>query len=179
MLHLCDIGTSKSDAKRKCFVQFDLQMYLAPQRRAIFRHPRVKKWPEHLMFLRFWLDHVLRATAACNFFTSELPKMLRQWRFLAFRLENVLLATAACNFSFLLWTATSAPAALPSVLFDPADPQIIEKTQHFATSLTFRACWSSFYWLSRNLLLFSAFSSSDSATLLCFFNCPYCRKLDF
>ena len=42
----------------------------------------------------------------------------------------------------------------------------------------------SFYWLSRNcifflltLLLFSAFSSSDFATL--FFNCPYCRKLDF
>ena len=37
MLHLCDIGTSKSDAKRTCFWQLDLQMYLAPQRRAIFR----------------------------------------------------------------------------------------------------------------------------------------------
>ena len=70
--------------------------------------------------------------------------------------------------------------------FRPADPQIIEKTQHFATSLTFCACGSSLFWLSRNcifflltLLLLFAFSSSDSATLLCFFNCPYCRKLDF
>ena len=56
------------------------------------------------------------------------------------------------------------PAALPSPLFGPADPQIIEKTQHFATSLTFRASASSFFWLSRKcifflltLLLFSAF----------------------
>ena len=50
------------------------------------------------------------------------------------------------------------------LLFDPADPQIVEKTKRFATFLTFRACGSSFYWLSRNciffllaLLLFSAF----------------------
>ena len=72
--------------------------------------------------------------------------------------------TAACHFSFLLWPHGSAPAAWASLLFDPADPQIIGKTQHFATFLTFRACGSSFFWLSRNcifflltLLLFSAF----------------------
>ena len=47
--------------------------------------------------------------------------------FCTFRLQNVLLATAACNFSFLRSTATSAPAALPRLLFDPAHPQIIEK----------------------------------------------------
>ena len=72
------------------------------------------------------------------------------------------------------------------VTFRPSPPTNHWKTQHFATSLTFRACGSSFYWLSRNcifflltLLLCSAVSSSDSAALLCFFNCPYCRKLDF
>ena len=77
---------------------------------------------------------------------------------------NALRATAACNVSCLLWAATSALAALASLLFDPADPQISGKTQHFATFLTFRACGSSFYSLSRNcifflliLLLFSAF----------------------
>ena len=47
--------------------------------------------------------------------------------FCTFWLENVLLAKAACNFSCLLSTATSAPAALPRLLFDPAHPQIIEK----------------------------------------------------
>ena len=59
--------------------------------------------------------------------------------------ENVLLATAACNCSFLLQRATSAPAALPRLLFDPADPQIIEKTQPVATFLTFRACGYAFF----------------------------------
>ena len=63
--------------------------------------------------------------------------------FCTFWLWNVLLATAACNFSFLLWTAGSALAALASLLFDPTDPQIIGKTLHFATFLTFRASVSS------------------------------------
>ena len=31
------------------------------------------------MFCAFWLTNVLRATAACHFWTSELPKWLRQW----------------------------------------------------------------------------------------------------
>ena len=147
------------------------------------------------MLLTFWLANALRATAACNFSTTELQKVVRSWgvfhiltckcasrqrraifrhwnfqkwaktvSFLAFWLGNVLRATAACHFSCLLWAATSAPASLASLLFDLADPHLIEKTQHFAASLTFRPCGSSFYWLSRNcifflliLLLFSAF----------------------
>ena len=98
--------------------------------------------------------------------------------FCIFWLANVLRATAACHFSFLCWTATSAPAALASLLFEHPEPRIIEKTERFATFLTFPniwrvcifflvtllACWSSFCWL-------------DFSTLL--FNCPYCRKLDF
>ena len=41
----------------------------------------------------------LRATAACHFLTSELPKWLRHWGLCAFWLKNVLRATAACHFS--------------------------------------------------------------------------------
>ena len=156
----------------------------------IFRHLHFKKWPETVIFLRFWLENVPLATAACNFSTSQLQKVVRarqffsiltwkctsrysgvqffhiatsksgppmtcfvhfdlkmcfslQWRaifrhrnfkkwsapdsFLAFWLENVLLATAACNFSCVLCRATSAPAALARLLFDPADTQNIEK----------------------------------------------------
>ena len=55
-------------------------------------------------------------------------------------LENVLRATAACLFLDLCWTPTSAPAALPSLLFEHPEPRIIEKTQRFGTFLTFRAC---------------------------------------
>ena len=49
-------------------------MCFAPQRRAIFRHLKFKKWPEHVVFWGFWLANVLRATAACHFLTLELPK---------------------------------------------------------------------------------------------------------
>ena len=74
--------------------------------------------------------------------------------FLACSLQKVLLATAACNFLFLLWPHDSAPAALTSLLFDSPDTRIIRKTQHFATSLTFGAGESSFFWLSRYCIFF-------------------------
>ena len=73
--------------------------------------------------------------------------------FCAFWLRNVLRATTACNFSSLIWPAGSAPAALASLLFDPPEPQIIGKTQCFATFLPFRASASYFF------LLFPFYSS--------------------
>ena len=74
--------------------------------------------------------------------------------FCTFWLQNVLFATAACNLWFLCWAPTSAPAALTGLLFDWPDTRIIEKTQHFATSLTFGADVSSFFWLSRYCIFF-------------------------
>ena len=50
----------------------------------------------------------------------------------------------------------SAPAALATLLLDPPEPQIIGKTQCFATFLPFRASASSFFWL----FLFSDLLSS-------------------
>ena len=107
--------------------------------------------------------------------------------FSTFWRANVLRATAACHFSPVRSTATSAPAALAKLLFEHQEPRLIEKTQRFATSLTFgahvellatdstrmlifllltlHACWSSCYW------------HDCCATLL--FNSTYCRKLDF
>ena len=71
--------TSKSCAKRRCFVHFDLKMCFLLQRRAIFPHLNFKKWSETVSFLRFWLQNVLLATAACNFSTSQLQKVVRPW----------------------------------------------------------------------------------------------------
>ena len=153
---------------------------------------------------------MLRATTACTFSTSQLPKVVREWCvlyiltckcasrhngvhffdiatsksgprmvcfvhfdfkmcfapqrralfrhrnfqkwfdtgvFCTFWLPHVLRATTACNFSSLIWPAGSAPAALASLLFDPPEPQIIGKTQCFATFLPFRASASSFFLL--------------------------------
>ena len=56
-------------------------MRFSPQRRAIFRHPNFKKWPNHDSFLTFSLPNVLFATAACNFSTSELQKVVQPWQF--------------------------------------------------------------------------------------------------
>ena len=59
-------------------------MCFAPQRRAIFRHLNLQKWSEPLVFLTFWLRNVLRATTACTFSTSQLPKVVRPWCFVHF-----------------------------------------------------------------------------------------------
>ena len=74
-----------------------------------------------------------------------------------FDLEMCFSATTACNFSSLIWPAGSAPAALASLLFDLPEPQIIGKTQCFATFLPFRAPGSSFF---RDFLFFDLLSSS-------------------
>ena len=54
-------------------------MCFAPQRRALFRHLNLQKWREHVVFCTFWLQNVLRATTACTFSTSQLPKVVREW----------------------------------------------------------------------------------------------------
>ena len=99
-------------------------MCFAPQRRALFRDLNFQKWSEPLVFLTFRLPNVLRATTACTFSTSQLPKVVRHWGvlcfapqrralfghlnfqkwsdtevFCTFSLRNVLRATTACTFS--------------------------------------------------------------------------------
>ena len=78
-VHFFDISTSKSGPTMVCFVHFDLEMCFAPQRRALFRHLNFQKWSEHGVFCTFWLGNVLRATTACTFSTSQLPKVVRHW----------------------------------------------------------------------------------------------------
>ena len=43
------------------------------------QHLNLQKWSELLVFLTFWLRNVLRATTACTFSTSQLPKVVREW----------------------------------------------------------------------------------------------------
>ena len=177
------------------FPHFDLPMCFAPQPRAIFEHRNFQNWSEIVVFCAFWLENVLRATAACHFSTSEPSKStptmrcvvhfhLTMWFspqrraifqhrnvkkcsdhevFCAFWPNNVVFATAACHFSPVCWTATSAPAALASLLFEHQEPRIIEKTQRFATSLTFFAHVPSFEWRYTRVDLLSA----DLTSLLC------------
>ena len=76
-VHFFDITTSKSGPSRVCFVHFDLEMCFALQWRALFRHLNFQKWSKPGVLCTFWIRHVLRATTACTFSISQLPKMVR------------------------------------------------------------------------------------------------------
>ena len=206
-----DISTSKSRPKLRCFVHFDFKMRVSPQRRAIFRHLNFKKSSEADVLCTFWLQNARFATAACNFSTSATsksrpklrcfvhfdfkmrvsPQRRAIFRHLNFKksseadvlctfwLQNVRFASAACNFWFLCWARTSAPAALTGLLFDWPDTRIIEKTQHFATSLTFGADVSSFFWLSDYCIFCRLTWLLYCCAFHLLFNSPYCRKFLF
>ena len=153
-------------------------MCFAPQRCALFRHLKCQKWSAPLVFLTFWLGNVLRATTACTFSTSQLPKVVRTPEvFCTFWLGNVLSATTACNFSSFIWPAGSAPAALASLLFDPPEPQFIGKNTVFRDFPNFSRI--SIFLL---FLFYSSLFWSFSSLCLCpalLFICPYCWKFDF
>ena len=149
-----EIWMSKSGPYVVCFVHFDFDMCFAPQPRALFQHLNFQKSSEHGVFCTFWLRNVLRATTACTFSTWQLPKVVWTWG--AFSFFTYKCASHHNGVHFFIWPDGSAPAALASLLFDPPEPQIIGKTQCFATFLPFRAPVSSYFWL----FLFSDLLSS-------------------
>ena len=78
----CTFSTSeppKVVRDRQFFTTFDLEMCFAPQRRALFRHRNFQKSSDTEVFSTFSLRNVLRATTACTFLTSQLPKVVRRW----------------------------------------------------------------------------------------------------
>ena len=154
-------------------------MCFAPQRRALFRHSNFQKWSETVSFWHFWLGNVLRATTACTFSTSQLPKVVRDCRF----------------FYSLTWTCASRHNGVQFFIshlaswlrtrrfseptFRPSGAPNHWETQWIATVLPFRAPASSFFsFFLLSDLLSSSLLLSDSSHL-CFSNCPCCRKFHF
>ena len=172
--HFFDIWTSKSGPRPSVFNTFDLEMCFAPQRRALFDISTSKSGPTLRCFVHFDLEMCFAPQRRALFWRRNFQKWSENGVFCTFSLGNVLRATTACNFASLLWPAGSAPAALASLLFDPPEPQIIGKTQCFATFLPFRASVSSVLLL----FLFWSFSSLCLFPALLFIS-PYCRKFDF
>ena len=112
-----------------------------------------KSGPTLRCFVHFDLEMCFAPQRRALFRHLNFQKWSENGVLCTFSLGNVLRATTACNFSSLLWPAGSAPAALASLLFDPPEPQMIGKTQCFATFLPFRASASSVF------LLFLFYSS--------------------
>ena len=80
-VHFFDIWTSKSGPRPPVFYTFDFEMCFAPQRRALLQHLDFQKCSEAEVCCTFWLRNVLRATTACTFLTSQLPKVVRDRQF--------------------------------------------------------------------------------------------------
>ena len=98
-----------------------------------------KSGPTMVCFVHFDLEMCFAPQRRALYQHLNCQKWSERGVFCTFWLGNVLRATTACNFSSLVWPAGSAPVALASLLFDPPEPQIIGKTQCFATSPPFRA----------------------------------------
>ena len=162
------------------FEQFDLETCFAPQRRHFFDISLSTRSPNMMCFWKVWLGNMLRATTACTFSTSILPKVVRTWCALYIWTCKRASRHRGVQLFILLWPHGS----------NPPDPQIIGKTQCVATFLAFRAPVSSFFlfflFLSSTLSLFYSslfYSSLFCSSLLLFssllFISPYCRKFDF
>ena len=139
-----------------CFVHFDFQMRFAPQRRALFQHLNCQKWSSELVcFVRFHFEMCFAPQRRALFRHLNFQKWSERCGvFVHFDLEMCFAPQRRAIFSSLIWPAGSAPAALASLLFDPPEPQIIGRTQCFATFLPFRASASSFSLL---FLFYSSF----------------------
>ena len=76
-----------------------------------------KKWSEPLVLLTFWLRNVLRATTACTFSTSQLPKLVRWWSVFNFFTCKCASRHNGVHF-FDISTAKSGPDLVCFVHFD-------------------------------------------------------------
>ena len=191
-----DISTSKSGPVLRCFIHVDFEMCFAPQRRALFRHRNFQKWSDTevlyiltskcasrhngmrffdiatsksgpiLRCFTFWLRNVLRATTACAFSTSQLPKVVRGWGVLYILPSKCASRHNGVHFFMSHVASWLRTRRFSEPTFRPSGATNHWKTQCFATVLPFRASASSFFWLF-------LFSDLLSSTLLFSLPLPY------
>ena len=172
-VHFFDIETSKSGPNLVCFVYFDLETRFAPQRRTLFWRLNFQKWSENGVFCAFWLRNVLRATMACTFSTSRLPKVVRGCSVLC-----VLTWKCASRHNDVQFFISHLASWLRTRRFSEPTFRPSGATNHWKNTvsrdfptflLTLSLLWSS--------LFCSSLLYSSAPPLL--FICPYCRKFDF
>ena len=139
-------------------------MCFSPQRRAIFRHHNFKKCSRIVSFLAFSLQHVLFATAACNFSTSQLQKVLPDCQFFS-------IFTSACAFrhSGVQFLISPLSSYLRTRRFNRPTFGLTRHTNHWKNTAfrDFSNIWRGciFFLLTFALL---HLLSADLTTLLCF-----------
>ena len=163
-----------------CFVHFDFEMCFAPQRRALFWHLNFQKWSDNGVFCTFWLRNVFRATTACTFSTSQLPKVVRTCCVL-----YILTCKCASRHNGVQFFISHLASWLRTRRFSEPTLRPSGASNHWKNTVfrdfpTFSRI-SSCFLLTLSLLWSSLFYSLSS---LCFFPallfiCPFCRKFDF
>ena len=174
-------------------------MCFAPQRRALFQHLNFQKWSDIGVFCTFWLGNVLRATTACTFSTSELPKVVRPWCVLYILTWKCASRHNGVHF-FDIWTSKSGPtmvfcpfwlgnvlrattACTFSCLIWPAG-----SAPAALASLLFDPPEPQIIGKTQWIATFLSFRASTSSFFWSclfwlfsplLFNCPYCRKFHF
>ena len=139
-------------------------MCFSPQRRAIFRRQNFKKCSETDVFFNIFTSNVLFATAACNFSTSELQKVLRNWRVLY-------IFTSKCAFrhSGVQFLISPLSSYLRTRRFNRPTFGLTRHTNHWKNTAfrDFSNIWRGciFFLLTFALL---HLLSADLTTLLCF-----------
>ena len=108
-------------------------MCFSPQRRAIFLHRNFKKWSEAEVFCTFSLENMLLATAACNFSTSQLQKVLRTWHVLYIFTWKCASRHSGVQF-FNISTSKSAPRMLVFCTFSLENMLLATAACNFSTS---------------------------------------------
>ena len=179
-LHLPGEATSEppKGVRTWCFVHFDFEMCLPPQQRALFRHLNFQKWSEPLVFCTFSLRNVLRATTACTFSTSQLPKVVRQWCVL-----YILTCKCASRHNGVHFFMSHLASWLRTHRFSEPTfrPSGASNERHSVSRLSY--LFSHLHLLSSDSfpsLIFSVLLSSSLC--LCpalLFICPHCQKSDF
>ena len=111
------IWTSKSGPNPSVFNSLTSKCASRHNGVPLFRDLNFQKWSEPLVFLTFWLPNVLRATTACTFSRSDLPKVVRTPS-----VFNSLTSKCASRHNgvhfFEIWTSKSDPTLVCFVHFD-------------------------------------------------------------
>ena len=169
-VHFFNISTSKSGLSMVRFVHFDFEMCFAPQRRALFRHRTFQKWSDPGVLCTFWLRNFLRATTACTFSTSQLPKVHLQMCFAPQRRALFHLSSGQ---------VAPHPPLYRAYFSTLRSHKSLEKHSVSRLSYLFAHLYlltsDSFSSLILSLLLFSSLCLCPSLLFIC----PYCRKFDF
>ena len=166
----CTFSTSQLPkvVRTWCFVHFDLEMCFAPQRRALFRHLNFQKWSDAGVFCTFWLGNVLRATTACTFSTSQLPKVVRPWCVLYILTSKRASRHNGMQFFISHLASWLRTRRFSEPTFRPSGAKSLEKHRVSRLSYLFAHLHLLSSYSFSSTLLFSNLSLLSASSLLCF-----------